>query len=139
MSFFVCFFSDRRGNMAETAIALPVLLLVSLGLINLALFGIAGANANNAANYGARLGAVAQKNQVALATNAAYKKLTAAPVGTYAVSAEAPGQPGSMVAVRVTYTVPNYFQGLTGFFGVRTPPNFQQTAVSYFRQEGWTP
>lgn len=139
MSFLPRFFSDRRGNMAETALTLPVLLMVSLGLINLALFGIAGANANNAANYGARIGSVAQKNQVSQATNATWEKLTAATIGDYAVNVTATGTPGGLVAVRVTYSVPNYFAGLTGFFGIQTAGTFQNTALSYFRQEGWTP
>jgi hypothetical protein len=42
------------------------------------------------------------------------------------------------MAVQVSYTVPNYFGGLAGFFGVSTPENFTNTATSYyFRQEGW--
>lgn len=140
MRFFLRLLRDRRGgSLAEFALVVAPLLLVSVGLINLALFGVAGANANNAANYGARIGAVAQENQVAYATNATWDKLSAAPIGTYEVSVAATGTPGGLVAVQVTYTVPNFIGGLTRFFGVSTPPTFQKTALSYFRQEGWTP
>lgn len=140
MRFFLRLLRARRGgSLAEFALVAAPLLLVSLGLINLAAFGVAGANANNAANYGARMGAVAQENQTAYATNATWEKLSAAPIGTYEVSVSAPGAPGGLVAVQVTYTVPNFIGGLTSFFGVGMPDVFQRTAISYFRQEGWTP
>ena len=128
---------DRRGELDEAALVLPVLLLISLALVNMAMLGFAAVNAGNAANYGARMGSVAQSNPAGVAIASANQMLAAAPVGTYAVSVSGSGLPGDMMTVQVRYTVPNYFGGLAGFFGVGTPANFTHTATAYFRQEGW--
>jgi hypothetical protein len=128
---------DRRAELDEAALVLPVLLLISLGLVNLAILGFAAVNAGNAANYGARMGSVAQSDPTGVAVSCAYQMLSAAPVGTYAVSVTGSGLPGDLMIVQVSYTVPNYFGGLAGLFGVNTPVNFTSTASSYFRQEGW--
>jgi hypothetical protein len=128
---------DLRAELDEAALVLPVLLLISLGLVNLAILGFAAVNAGNAANYGARMGSVAQSDPSGVAVSSAYQMLAAAPVGTYTVSVTGSGLPGSMMIVQVSYTVPNYFGGLAGFFGVSTPGDFTSTVASYFRQEGW--
>ncbi len=128
---------DRRGELDEAALVLPVLLLISLALVNMAMLGFAAVNAGNAANYGARMGSVAQSNPAGVAIASANQMLAAAPVGTYAVSVSGSGLPGDMMTVQVRYTVPNYFGGLAGFFGVGTPANFTHSATAYFRQEGW--
>jgi hypothetical protein len=128
---------DRRAELDEAALVLPVLLLISLGLVNLAILGFAAVNAGNAANYGARMGSVAQSNPSGVAAASAYQMLSAAPVGDYAVSVSGSGLPGDLLIVQVSYSVPNYFAGLAGFFGVDTSQEFSNTATSYFRQEGW--
>ena len=128
---------DRRAELDEAALVLPVLLLISIGLVNLAILGFAAVNAGNAANYGARMGSVAQSDPSGIAAASAYQMLSAAPVGNYAVSVSGSGLPGDLLIVQVNYTVPNYFAGLAGFFGVDTAQEFSNTATSYFRQEGW--
>ena len=128
---------DRRAELDEAALLLPVLLLISLALVNKALLGFAAVNAGNAANYGARMGSVAQSDPSGVAVSSAYQMLSAAPVGTYTVSVTGSGLPGDMMIVQVSYTVPNYFGGLAGFFGVSTSADFTNIATSYFRQEGW--
>jgi hypothetical protein len=128
---------DRRAELDEAALVLPVLLLISLGLVNLAILGFTAVNAGNAANYGARMGSVAQTNPSGIAAASAYQMLSAAPVGTYAVSVSGSGLPGDLLIVRVSYTVPNYFAGLAGFFGVDIAQEFSNAAMAYFRQEGW--
>jgi len=128
---------DTRAEIEEAVFVLPVLLLVTFGLINLAMVGFAGLSAANAANYGARMASVAQANQAGIAVGSASNMLDAAPVGTYAVSVSGSGAPGSLVSVQVQYTVPNYFAGLTGLFGVSTPATWTGTVRSDFRQEGW--
>ncbi len=128
---------SKRAELDEAAFALPVLLLVSLALVNLALLGFAAVNASNAAEYGARMGSVAQSAQASVAAQQASAKVSAVRVGTYAVSVSGGGQPGSRIEVRVTYQVPNYFGALARLFGVNLPGQFQGTARAYFRQEGW--
>lgn len=130
-------FRDRFGELDEAVMVLPVLLLVSLGLVNLGMLGFAAINAGNAANYGARMGAVAQADAPGVAAASAYRMLSHAPVGSYTVSVSGSGIPGDRMAVQVSYSVPNYFSGLANLFGVSTPASFESTASSYFRQEGW--
>ena len=128
---------SKRAELDEAAFALPVLLLVSIGLVNLALLGFAAVNAANAAEYGARMGSVALANQASVAYTAAQQKVSAVRVGSYTVSVSGGGRPGARIDVAVTYRVPNYFGGLGRLFGVSTPAQFQGTARAYFRQEGW--
>ena len=128
---------DRRGEMDEAAIVFPVLLLIAIGLVNMALLGVAAINAGNAANYGARMGAVAQANPAGVAHSYANQAIQAAPVGTYKIAVSGGGAPGTTVTVQVSYRVPNYFAALAGFFGVESPGEFSGAASSYFRQEGW--
>ena len=53
---------DRRGDeFAQTAIVMPVIMLLTIALFNLAIAGFASVNAANAANYGARVGSVTQR------------------------------------------------------------------------------
>jgi len=53
---------SRKGDsFAESAIVLPIILLVTIALMNLSMAGFASVNANNAANYGARVGSVHQQ------------------------------------------------------------------------------
>jgi hypothetical protein len=128
---------SRRAELDEAAFALPVLLLVSLALVNLAVLGFAAVNAANAAEYAARVGSTALTNPGSAAYNAAAAKLAAVSVGSYTVSVSGGGAPGARVDVAVTYRVPNYFGGLAQLFGVGTPGQFQGTARAFFRQEGW--
>ena len=131
-------FRDQRGDFAQFAFVVPILVLTSLGLINLALFGMAGVNANNAANYGARMGSVAQENPLSYAANAARSKVNATTIGDYSVAVSSVGSGrGSLIRVSVTYTVTNYFAGLASAFGWDSPGQFQKTTVAYFRHEGW--
>ncbi len=131
------FFHDRRAELDEAAVVLPVLLLITFGLINLAMVGYAGMAANNAANYGARVASVAQANQAAMAQSAANSMLDGVTVGTYSVAVLGGGAPGDILRVQVQYNVPNLFSGFASLFGVETPEDFTGAARSDFRQEGW--
>ena len=131
-------YRDNHGDLAQAALTMPLLILISLALVNLALFGISGMNASNAANYGARIGSVNQQNPSSAARQAALEKVNQMDIGDYSVSVSRTGNGrGSMLHVRVTYTIPNYFAGLAGLFGGSLPERFTNTAVSTFRQEGW--
>jgi Flp pilus assembly protein TadG len=131
------FVRDPRGDFAQFAFVAPILVLVSVGLVNLALFGIAGVNASNAANYGARVGSVSQRQQTQRAKIAALSKLDAISIGEYSVSVLGGQVRGSQISVRVTYSVDNYFASIGSLFGADMSPKLSKTTVAYFRQEGW--
>jgi Flp pilus assembly protein TadG len=131
------FVRDRRAELDEAALVMPVLLLVTFGLVNLAMLGYAGMAANNAANYGARVASVAQSNQAGQAYAAASAKLNGITAGTYSVAVLGGGAPGSLVRVQVTYSVPNWFRPFAAIFGASSPAQLGGTARSDFRQEGW--
>lgn len=127
---------NRRGDMAEAAVTLPVVLLATMAMLNLTIAGFASVNAANAANYGARVASVYQADQHGVAMGAANQMISNAPIGDYKVSASGGGTPGSMLAVTVEWEVPNFFKGLMSFFG-GNGEDFSGEAVAYFRQEGW--
>ncbi len=129
---------DERGDMAEAAVTLPVVILVILALFTLSMAGMASTTAANAANYGARIGSTAQTNPGAQAVAAARDAVRHAPIGVYHVDLLAPGgAPGSTMAVRVRWEIPNFFAGIIRFFGRSSPDTLSGLSISYFRQEGW--
>ena len=137
MTCFRKFIHDRRAEMDEAVFVIPVLLLVTFGLINFSILGYASVSASNAANYGARMGSVAQANPNGVALSSANKMLNGTTVGSYSVSVSGGGAPGSLIQVNVKYQVPNYIANLARLFGVNTPGAFSGTAMADFRQEGW--
>ena len=131
------FLRDRRGSLVEAALTLPLMVLITLGLINLALAGIVGLHANNAANYAARRGSVAQQASASVAASAAWEKLSAVKIGEYGVDVAASGGRGGTVNVVVSYRVPNYFASLASFFGGGASAFIEGQSISTFRHEGW--
>ena len=127
--------SERRGDMVEGALTLPLMALVTLVLVNLAMAGYASVTANNAVNYAARVASVSQANATGEAMNAANCALSAG-IGTYAVNVSADSHPGGMVQVEVDWEVPNLFGSLMPLFGATNEP-LQGQARSAFRKEGW--
>lgn len=129
---------NRRGDeFAETAIAMPVMVLVSIALMNLTMAGFASVNANNAANYAARVGSVTQQGAGGAAYNAAQQSISNAKVGEYSVGVSGGGFPGAQINVQVGWNVPNYIGGLLAFLGGGISGDFHGSATSVFRQEGW--
>lgn len=128
---------SAKGEIAEAAVTIPVILLVALGLVNLALAGYAAASAENAAQYGARLGSVAQANAAWVAAQAAWERCNQTRIGTCSVSVTGGGTRGSVIVVSVRWTFPNFYASLARFLGVPANPQFQGEAVAIFRQEGW--
>ena len=67
---------SRRGDeFAETAVAMPVIVLITIALMNLTMAAFASVNANNAANYGARVGSVYQQGPGSAAYDAALQSI----------------------------------------------------------------
>ena len=70
----------------------------------MALLGVAAVNAGNAANYGARMGAVAVQtslpsNPAGVASASASQAVQAAPVGAYGISVSGSGAPEQWLAL----------------------------------------
>lgn len=128
--------SRRADEFAQAAIALPLLVLLTIALLNLTMAGYASVNASNAANYGARVGSVHQKNVAGTAYTAAQEAISHALVGRYTISVDGGGFPGAQINVRVDWEVPNYLDALLAFFGGGAV-ELKGSAVSTFRQEGW--
>jgi Flp pilus assembly protein TadG len=128
---------ERGSGMAEAALTLPVVLLVAFMMINLAMAGYASVAASNAANYGARVGSVAQSGAAGRAASATPASVNQAGVGTYTVSAGGGGRPGAQIVVNVTWSVPNYFASMAAFFGHSFDSEIKGSTRSTFRQEGW--
>jgi len=126
----------RGQAMAETAITVPVVMLLAVFVVNGAMAGFAAVNAANAANYGARVGSVTQQGAAGAAVAAAYQAVANAPLGEYEVSAYGGGPPGSQVVVVVQWRVPNLLTPVLGFFG-GGDLEFSGQAMATFRQEGW--
>ena len=136
---FISLFLSRQGDeFAETAIAMPVIVLITIALMNLTMAGFASMNANNAANYGARVGSVYQQGTAKAAYGAAMQSVSYAKVGTYSVSVTGGGFPCAQIDVQVEWNVPNLMGSLLNFLGGSSlGSDFKGTAVSTFRQEGW--
>ncbi|GBD18985.1 hypothetical protein HRbin27_01486 [bacterium HR27] len=132
----------RRGDVfAETAFALPVVLLVTLGLLQGGLLAYAASAASQAARHGARMASVAQGGLgAAIAVSEAYQTARQLfPMDpSPAVELLAPGgAPGSEITVRVTLRAPNLLSPLAALFPVLPRGAFPVQASSTFRQEGW--
>lgn len=125
--------------MAEAAITLPVVIMISLALINLAMAGFAAVNAANAANNGARRGSVAQSAPCSHAVSGANESLAmASGGGSYSVSTSSCDTArGGKITITVSWSVPNYFSGIASTFFGGTVGEFKGAASSSFRKEGW--
>lgn len=132
----------QRGDVfVETAFTLPIVLLVTAGLIQAGLLAYASSAAAQAARHGARMASVAQGGLgPAIAVAEAYQTarqlfpMDAAPT----VELLAPGGvPGSELTVRVTLRAPNILAPLSALFPVLPRSPFPIQATATFRQEGW--
>lgn len=126
----------KGQSLIEAALLLPILLFVLLGFVNLALYGLVGLNASNAANYGARRGSVAQDDALTVAYGAAEAKLDQVSVGSYTVTVSGGGGRGNLIQITIGYQCPNFVPGLERLLNL-PPGGFQGQTVSFFCQEGW--
>ena len=128
--------SKKGTSMVEAVITFPIIVLITFSMINLAMAGFASVAASNAANYGARIGSVAQSNQLAFAIAAAQSKVDLTSIGSYVITASGGGARGSQIIVTVQWEVPNYIGGLMAMFGEEVD-TISGTAQASFRKEGW--
>jgi len=134
-------FDKRAGSMAEAAISMPVVLLILVFGLNVGRAGYAAMAARNAANYGARIGAVAGSNPYQYAKTAAETSLRqSGAAGEYAVDVQVIGEgPGAVITVTVTWSTPTIMSGLCRLFGEGCPATFDGRARAVWRREGWLP
>jgi hypothetical protein len=125
--------------MAEAAITMPVVLLVLLYGINVSLASYTGMAAYNAANYGARVGAVSRENPKMWAEAAAKTSLNQShATGIFDPPyAQVDENTGGVVSVSIHWVYPSVFSGLCSLFGDSCPTRFEGTAVSVWKKEGW--
>ncbi len=131
---------DERGSgLIELALTLPVVLLVSLVIIQFGVTAFAGAAAEAAARQSARVGSVAQVNPAGYAVAEAQRvAFTSFSAGHPQVIALAPGGVvGSELTIRVTYQVPNYIGFLGGLFSGLPGGPISVSGQATFRHEGW--
>jgi hypothetical protein len=131
--------TSRRGsNMAEAAITMPVVLLVLMLTINIAMASYSAVSAASAANYGARVGAVSERNQEWNAMRAVKKALANTGAGgTFGYFVKADNNTGGGVLVVVAWSYPSYLSGLCAFFGGSCPRSFSGYASSVWKREGF--
>ena len=130
---------ERGAALIELALTLPVVLLLTLMLIQFGVLAYAGSMAEQAARQGARVGSVAQVNPAGFAVAEAQRvAYTGFAIGQPQVVALAPGGVvGSELTLRVTYQVPNFVGRLAGLFTSLPTDAFAVSGTATFRREGW--
>ena len=134
------FLFGRRAasGFAQAAIVFPILVMLTIGLINVPLASFAAVHAANAANYGARVGSVYQTGAAQAAYEAAMREAHAVGVGAYGATVSGGGFPGSTITVSVRWSVPNLIGPMLGAFGLGGGSStLTGISTATFRQEGW--
>ncbi len=127
----------RALETIEAAATIPVMLLITAVIVQFGFAVYAQQAVQNAANYGARMGSVAQGCRSCVAQGAAESAAAQAGLISPSVSILAPGgQVGSVLKVRVTARVPNLIGPLAAFFG-GSSSEMTVDADASFRAEGW--
>jgi hypothetical protein len=131
---------DKRGsNMAEAAIAIPVVLLILALANSVSRAGCVAMAARNAADYGARVGAVAGSNAPQWAKDAANASLEQAGISG-ALPAEAFLMDGDQtIVVIVRWVSPTVLSGFCSLYDQNCPMNFYGEARAVRKVERWWP
>lgn len=129
----------RGAVFEEATFALPVVLLVALGLVQGGLLAWGAHAATTAASYGARLAAVDQRDPAARALlEAARVGRALFPHGEPEVEVLGPGGlRGQAISVRVTLRVPNTREWLAPLVPGLPRGSLPVSGAASFRQEGW--
>ena len=129
---------DRRGDQfAQTALVLPVIMLSTMGLLDMTMASFAAVNANNAANAGARVGSVTQGGASGAVYEGAAMAISHAEVGEYGINVSGGGHPGASISVRVHWETPNHMASISTLWGSVSDSQLSGEATASFRQEGW--
>jgi hypothetical protein len=129
----------RATEMAEAAVALPVVILILFFVVNGMLAGYTAMVAAMAANEGAEAGATAQNNPGQWASAAiadALKRYNGAGTFTYSVNADE--EPGGAVKVMVAWSYPSIHPfGIVQIFWREMPGIFGGVTTVTRKREGW--
>ncbi len=128
---------QRGESISEFAVSVILIILMFLGMLQISAYLWATSIVQNAAEYGARAGSVAQGGAGGTyAASAAKASLSGAPlVSNVQVEILAPGGVvGDMVKIRVSADIP-LFMPAGASLGLGDLRHVQ--AVATFRQEGW--
>ena len=136
-AFYRLIWDDDADQFAQTALVLPVMMLALMGLLDVTMASFAGVNADNAANYGARIGSVTQRGAAGAAYSGALTSISHAEVGDYVVNVSGGGHPGAQIVVAVGWEVPNHMASITTLWGGTAESRLSGRAEAHFRQEGW--
>ena len=123
--------------MVESALTMPLMVLLTLVLVNFALVGHARSASQHAAHYGARMGSIALNGAESHARASAESVLESCLCQAEVVKVLAADTPGGEVRVEVKWTVQNYFRPLFSVFGGTLPDSFEGTEAASYRKEGW--
>jgi hypothetical protein len=134
-------FDKRGGTMAEAAISIPAVLMILVFGLSVARAGWVAMAARNAANYGARIGAVSGGNPKEFAKTAAETSLKQSGAsGIFLTDVQVTGEgPGGVVSVTVSWSSPTILSGVCRYFGEGCPEAFRGEARAVWRREGWMP
>lgn len=126
-------------EVVEAAATIPVMLLILVAIVNLGMAIFAQQAVENAANYGARMGSVAQDCRSCAAYGAASSAIARSGVHNPSVEILAPGGVvGSTLRIRVSGEIPDLGLGsLMAFFGGGMNGPLRTSAEATFRAEGW--
>jgi hypothetical protein len=119
----------------EASYTIPIALMMMIAIINLGMVVFGQQAVEQAARQGARMGSVAQSSAAYYASSSAQKAIEASAIIQDPVVKilSASGAPGSILKVRVSGNIPNFFGGLVPGL----PRTFVVTGNANFRQEGW--
>ncbi len=133
-------FDHEKGTSTlETAIVFPVMVLLTLTIIQFGTLVYARQSAEEAARYGVRLGVVNVGDPAGGAKAAADDYASKALPWGHQTTVLAPGGVvGSVIRLQVTTTPPNILGPLLGYFG-GGGNGYQITAIAEGRMEGWQP
>jgi Flp pilus assembly protein TadG len=133
-------FGNERGTSAiETAIVFPVMMLLTLTIIQFGTLVYARQSAEEAARYGVRMGVVNVGDPAGGAVAAADDYASKALPWGHTTTVQAPGGVvGTTIRLQVTTNPPNILGPLMGFFG-GGGNGYQITAIAEGRMEGWQP
>lgn len=131
--------SENQGSqLAEAAIAMPVVLLVLMFAVNVALASYTAVAASNAANYGARVGAITRENPETWARAATRTALDQSGAGgSFSYSVLISERENGTALVTVNWSYPTLLSGLCRLFGGGCPADFRGSATAVWRKEGY--